>query len=132
MEKIVEGVTGTLETTVTQEQTARHLGSGGVDVFATPAMVALMEGAAVRAIDPLLDEGQMSVGTEVNITHLAATPMGAQVKAEAVVTGRDRRKVFFTIKAWDEQELIGEGTHTRFVIDLDRYVARLEEKKTTT
>lgn len=128
MESIQIGQTGTMQTTVTADQTARHLGSGGVDVFATPAMIALMEGAAVNAIDPLLPAGQQSVGIDVHVRHLAATPMGQPVRAEASVTAIDRRKVSFTVKAWDAHELIGEGTHTRFVIDLDRYRARLAEK----
>lgn len=129
MEDITPGLQGTRETTVSTEQTARHLGSGGIDVFATPAMISLMEGAAVNAIDPMLRDGQASVGIEVNVKHLAATPQGKHVRAEAEVTEVDRRKVFFTVRAYDEHELIGEGTHVRFVIDLDKYNARLQEKK---
>lgn len=128
MDNITIGTKGTLETTVTADKTARHLGSGGIDVFATPAMVALMEGAAVAAIDPLLPDGQSSVGIDISVKHLAATPLGKNVRAEAEVTGIDRRKVMFTVRAWDEHELIGEGEHTRFVIDLDRYVERLKQK----
>jgi fluoroacetyl-CoA thioesterase len=128
METITIGLKGELATTVTAEQTARHLGSGGIDVFATPAMVALMEGAAVDAIDKHLAAGQASVGIDVHIQHLAATPLGKSVRAEAEVTAVDRRKVTFNVKAWDEHELIGEGTHVRFVIDLDRYIERLQEK----
>lgn len=79
------GATGEQVTTVTEEQTARHLGSGGVNVFATPAMITLMETAAVNAIEHLLPEGQASVGTAVNIRHLAATPLGQQVRARAEV-----------------------------------------------
>ena len=129
MDAITIGLKGELTTTVTTEQTARHLGSGGIDVFATPAMVALMEGAAVDAIDKYLADGQASVGIDVHIQHLAATPLGKSVRAEAEVTAVDRRKVTFSVKAWDEHELIGEGTHVRFVIDLDRYTQRLEEKR---
>ncbi len=129
MDAIQVGMIGTLETTVTPDKTARHLGSGGIDVFATPAMIALMEGAAVTAIDKHLAAGQASVGVDVHVQHLAATPLGHVVRAEAQVTAIDRRKVTFTVKAWDEQELIGEGTHVRFVIDLDRYTARLAEKQ---
>ncbi|GAB4325076.1 MAG: thioesterase family protein [Phototrophicales bacterium] len=128
MDKIKIGIKGTLETTVTPDKTARHLGSGGIDVFATPAMVALMEGAAVAAIDPLLPEGQASVGIDIHVKHLAATPLGKQVRAEAEVTGVDRRKVMFIVRAWDEHELIGEGEHIRFIIDLDRYIQRLAQK----
>lgn len=128
MDNIKIGLTGRQETVVTAEQTARHLGSGGVDVFATPAMVSLMEFAALNAIDPLLSEGKMSVGVVVNIEHLAATPIGKKVWAEAEVIAVDRRRVTFTVKAYDEHELIGQGTHVRFVIDLERYVERLGAK----
>lgn len=98
-------------------------------MFATPAMILLMEGAAVNAIDALLPEGQASVGVEVNVKHLAATPIGFQVRAEAEVTSVEGRKVLFKVTAWDDQELIGEGTHTRFVIDKARYFARIEAKQ---
>ncbi len=129
MEPITPGLTGEQTTTVTEAQTARHLGSGGVMVFATPSMIALMERAAVAAIDHLLPEGQASVGVMVNVRHLAATPLGHQVRARAEVTGVEGRQISFRVEAWDEKELIGEGTHTRFVIDLARYMQRLESKR---
>ncbi|NLH07039.1 MAG: thioesterase family protein [Chloroflexi bacterium] len=125
---IQPGVTGEQVTTVTEEQTARHLGSGGVNVFATPAMISLMERAAVNAIDHLLPEGQASVGTAVSVRHLAATPLGQQVRARAEVIAVNGREVTFHVQAWDEHELIGEGEHTRFIIDLERF-ARGSEKK---
>ncbi len=129
MEPVKAGLTGELSITVSEAQSARHLGSGGIRVFATPAMIALMEGAAVAAIDHLLPEGQASVGVMVNVRHLAATPLGHQVRARAEVTGVEGRQVSFKVEAWDEKELIGEGTHTRFVIDLARYMQRLESKR---
>ncbi len=129
MDAIKPGITGELSITASEAQSARHLGSGGVLVFATPAMIALMEGAAVAAIDHLLPEGQASVGVMVNIRHLAATPLGHQVRARAEVTGIDGRQVSFKVEAWDEKEKIGEGTHTRFVIDLARYMQRLDSKR---
>lgn len=129
MDRIRVGLKGRQEIIVTADKTARHLGSGGVDVFATPAMVSMMEFAGVNAIDPLLSDGKMSVGVEVNIEHLAATPIGKRVWAEAEVIAVDRRRVTFEVKAWDEYELIGQGTHVRFVIDLDRYIERLAEKQ---
>lgn len=128
MDTIKPGMTGEKTTTVTPEQTARHLGSGGIAVYATPAMIALLEGAAVAAIDPHLPEGSASVGIELNVRHLAATPLGHEIRARAKVTAVDGRKVSFTVQAWDESELIGEGTHTRFVIDTARFLARLESK----
>jgi predicted thioesterase len=128
MDDIRAGQVGEKTTTVTEALTARHLGSGGVLVYATPAMIALMEGAAVAAIDPLLPAGQASVGVAVSIRHLAATPLGHQVRARAEVTGVEGRQVTFAVQAWDEQELIGEGSHTRFVIDVARYQQRLAAK----
>jgi predicted thioesterase len=128
MDSIKPGLVGEQTATVTEAQTAAHLGSGGVQVYATPAMIALMEYAAVAAIDPLLPEGQASVGTMLNVRHLAATPLGHQVRARAEVTGVEGRQVTFTVQAWDEAELIGEGTHTRFVIDVARFLQRVEAK----
>jgi fluoroacetyl-CoA thioesterase len=128
MENIRPGITGEYATTVTPSLTATHLGSGGVEVFSTPSMVTLMERAAVAAIDHLLPEGQASVGTALDIKHLAATPLGQTVRAEAEVTAVDGRKVSFTVRAWDEDELIGEGTHTRFVIDVARFWERVQSK----
>jgi fluoroacetyl-CoA thioesterase len=128
VDKIKPGLVGEKTTTVTEALTARHLGSGGVLVYATPAMIALMEGAAVAAIDPLLPAGQASVGVAVSIRHLAATPVGHQVRARAEVTSIEGRQVTFTAQAWDEQELIGEGSHTRFVVDVARYQQRLATK----
>ena len=128
MENIHPGITGENATTVTPALTATHLGSGGVEVFSTPSMVTLMERAAVAAIDHLLPEGQASVGTALDIKHLAATPVGHAVRAQAEVTAVDGRKVSFTVQAWDEDELIGEGTHTRFVIDVARFWERVQSK----
>ncbi len=129
MDIIKTGTRGEISTTVTEEKTARHLGSGGISVYATPAMVALMEGAAVAAIDHLLPKEQSSVGVSLNIRHVAATPLGSKVRAVAEVTDVDGRKLVFSVKAWDEIELIGEGTHTRFIVDMDRFLQGLEEKK---
>lgn len=125
---ITPSVKGEKTVTVTPDLTAKHLGSGGLAVFATPAMVALMEGAAVMAIDPLLPEGQASVGISLEIKHLAATPLGLTVRAEAEVTAVDGKRVMFTVRAWDTHELIGEGTHTRYIIDTARFKERVEAK----
>jgi predicted thioesterase len=114
--------------TVVDTLLATHLGSGSVEAYATPAMVALMEEAAVAAIDPLLPEGQASVGIALDVKHLAATPLGQQVRARAEVIGVSGRRVTFEVKAWDERDLIGEGTHTRYVIDTARFVERMQAK----
>jgi predicted thioesterase len=128
MNTIQPGLSGEQVTTVTADLTAWHLGSGGVEVYATPAMIALMEAAAVAAIDHLLPPGQVSVGTAVDVRHLAATPLGEQVRARAEITAVEGRKLTLRVQAWDEHELIGEGTHTRFVIDVARFEQRLREK----
>ena len=127
--EIVPGMTGEASTIVDPEKTARHLGSGGIDVYATPAMIALMEAAAVAAIDKHLSEGQASVGTALDVKHLAATPLRQQVRARAEVLAVDGRRVDFRVQSWDAQELIGEGTHTRFIIDIERFEKRLQEKE---
>jgi fluoroacetyl-CoA thioesterase len=130
MDHIHPGIIGEHAATVTPALTATHLGSGGVEVFSTPSMVALMERAAVAAIDHLLPEGQASVGTALDIKHLAATPVGHAVRAQAEVTTVEGRTVRFAVRAWDEDELIGEGTHTRFVIDVARFWERVQGKVT--
>ncbi len=128
MNKITPGLSGQQSITVTETLTARHIGSGRVEVYATPAMIALMESAALAAIDPLLEEGQTSVGTTIEVRHLAATPLGTMVKAHAKVTAVEGRKVTFLVQAWDERELIGEGKHVRLVIDEARFIKRVQSK----
>ena len=107
---------------------ATTMGSGSVAVYATPAMVALMEAAAVAALGPALSEGQSSVGIALDVRHLAATPPGLQVRARAEVIEVQGAKIKFSVQAWDEQELIGEGTHTRYVIDVARFMERVQAK----
>jgi len=128
MEHIQVGLVGERTATVTGELLATHMGSGSVEAYATPAMIALMEAAAVAAIDPLLPEEQASVGIAIDVRHLAATPPGQQVRARAEVTGVEGRTIKFKVQAWDEHELIGEGAHTRFVIDVARFVERVQAK----
>lgn len=129
LEAIQPGLTGEQQVQVTPALTARSLGSGSQDVYATPALAALMEAAAVAALDPLLPAGQTSVGVALEVRHLAATPTGMAVRARAEVTGVEGRKVTFRIQAWDEHELIGEATHTRVVVEAARFLARLEAKQ---
>jgi len=135
METIHPGLSAERTTTVVDELLATHLGSGSMAVYATPAMIALMEAAAVAAIDPLLPEGQASVGMALDVKHLAATPPGRQVRARAEVVAVEGRKVTFRVQAWDEQgkasptSLIGEGTHTRYVIDRSRFMERVQDKR---
>lgn len=112
---------------VTDDLTAVAMGSGSLPVLATPAMIALMESAALAAIDPLLPEGQSSVGIEVNVRHLSATPVGEEIIASAIVTQIDGKRVTFEVRAWDRKELIGEGTHVRYIIDEVRFMSRLSD-----
>lgn len=122
------GIKGHQELTVTAANVATNVGSGRVQVFATPMMIALMEKAAVLSIEPCLEEGQSSVGTHINVSHCSATPIGRKVWAESEVIAIDRRKVTFSVKAYDENGLIGEGTHERFIIDIDRFLSKAESK----
>lgn len=123
------GMTGRTECSVTEQNTALAVGSGALPVFATPMMAALMEAAAMNAVSACLDEGQGTVGTKLDITHDAATPVGMKVWAEATVTAVDGRRICFTVIAQDECGPIGSGTHERFVISNDRFLARTNQKK---
>lgn len=115
--------------TVTAESTAAEMGSGSLAVFATPAMVSLMERAASELCDKYTEEGITTVGTALNIQHLAATAVGAEVKAVATVTSCDGRKVTFDVEAFDNAGLIGKGTHERFSIKSDKFMIKAEERK---
>ncbi len=125
------GLVGETDEIVTEALTAARYASGLVAAFATPAMVGLMEGAAFFATKDQLDPGQTSVGIEVNIKHLAATPIGMRVRARAELTRVEGRRLFFKVEAWDEVEKIGEGTHTRMVVDTDRFNTRFNAKAST-
>ena len=122
------GIKGRQETTVTTANIATNVGSGKVKVFATPMMVSLIEKAAVLSIEPCLEEGQSSVGTHINVSHCAATPMGMKVWAETEVIEVDRRRVTFSVKVFDERGIIGEGTHERFIIDIEKFQAKADNK----
>ena len=110
---------------VSQSNTAATMGSGDMDVFATPAMVALMENAAMLAVAAHLPEGSATVGTQMNTSHIKASPLGATITASAELTEVEGRKLTFAVKAWDEKGVIGEGVHTRFVVDRERFLSKL-------
>jgi len=129
MEEIVPGLVGQSEMVVHEENTARHLGSGNVAVLATPEMVRLMERAAVAAVDHLLPDGYRTVGVGVDVQHLAATPVGMKVRAQAELIAIVGRKLTFRVEADDEVERIGEGEHKRAIIDLERFKERVETKR---
>ena len=119
---------GRAETVVTQDNTAQAAGSGLVPVFATPWMVALMENAAVNAVQAQLAPDEGTVGTSLNVTHDAATPIGMKVWAEAEVTAVEGRKLTFTVSAYDEAEKIGGGIHQRFIIKPERFLTKAQSK----
>ena len=123
------GSKGRAEALVTEANTAAAVGSGLVPVFATPYMVALMENAAVNAVQAGLEAGQGTVGTRLEVTHDAATPVGMKVWAEAELTAVEGKKLTFTVRAFDEAGPIGGGTHERFIITVDRFLAKAEAKK---
>lgn len=122
------GIKGHQETTVTAADVASSVGSGTLQVFATPIMVALMEKAAFLSIEPFLERGQSSVGTRINIEHVRSTAMGKKVWAESEVIAVDRRKLSFKVAAYDEKGLIGQGEHERFIIDIEKFLSKVESE----
>ena len=126
---LTPGIKGKQTITVTHEQTAAHYGSGALEVFATPAMVALLEETAWKSVQPYLEAGQGTVGTRVDVRHLAATPLGMQVTCESELVEIDRRRLVFKVDVFDESGKIGEGTHERFIIQNDRFFAAANAKK---
>ncbi len=123
------GIKGTKEVIVTDQNTAIALGSGTLRVFATPAMVALVEETAWRSVADALEEGQATVGTLLNIAHTSPTPIGAKVRCETVLTEIDSRRLVFKAEIFDEKGLIGSGTHERFVINEASFAQKAEKKK---
>lgn len=119
------GLKFTCEQTVTPDVCASAVGSGDMDVYATPMMVALMERAAMTAVRDALPDGSSTVGTLVNVSHVKASPIGAIIKATATVTQIDGRRIVFRVEASDSKGLIGEGTHERFVVDREKFLSRL-------
>lgn len=113
------------QTVVSSGNTALTLGSGDMAVFATPAMVALMENAAMLAVKDSLPEGSTTVGVEMQTSHVKASALGAKVTASATLVEVDGRRLTFDVKAWDEKGVIGEGRHVRFVVDRERFLSKL-------
>ena len=120
------GLSYTATTTVNQNNTALALGSGDMEVFATPAMVALMENAAMNAVAPHLEVGQTTVGTQITTSHIKASALGATISATATLTAVDGRSLTFAITAREGDKVIGEGSHTRFIVDRERFLAKLK------
>lgn len=124
------GMERTVETVVDSSSTASAVGSGGVDVLATPSMILLFEQAARDAVQSALPEGYTTVGTAVNVRHLSATPVGEKVTARAVVVGVEGRRIHFRVTASDRRGTAGKGTHERFVINLRNFMEKLSGSNT--
>ncbi len=128
-ESLVPGAcSGEAERVVTDEWTALSMGSGTVPVLATPALVALMEQAAVRALEGRLPPGQTSVGVRIDVRHLAATPPGGRVRARATLVAAEGRRLTFQIEAWDDVEKVGEAVHERVLVDTERFMERVRAR----
>ena len=126
--EITVGLKGEASTVVERADTAAEVGSGSLLVYATPCMVALMEGAACEAIAEALKEDQTTVGTALNIEHISATPVGLEVRAEATVTAVEGKVITFDVKAFDEAGEIGHGTHKRVIINSQKFLERTYNK----
>lgn len=122
------GIKGTKEIMVTNENTAKTMGSGTLDVFATPAMIALMENTAYESVASELEERSGTVGTALNVKHVAATPVGMKVTCETELIKVDGRALTFSVKAFDEKGLIGEGEHERFIVFNEKFQAKADAK----
>lgn len=127
--KLELGITGRASCIVTEADTAKAVGSGGVDVMSTPRLVALMENAAKDSVANCLEEGMTTVGTALNIQHMAATPVGMKCTAESKLIEIDRRRLVFELTAYDDVEVVGKGTHERFIVGSDKFVAKCNAKK---
>ena len=125
---IQPGLKGQVRLVVAEEHTARHLGSGAVQVLATPQMVLLMERAGVAAVDPLLPPGYRTVGAHLDVRHLAPTPIGFEVEANAELIEVDGRRLTFRVWVHDGVETVGEGTHQRVIINVEKFSERVAQK----
>ena len=121
-----EGLEYTSEVIVTLANCASAVGSGGLEVFATPSMVALMENAAMNCIAPYLPEGSTTVGAEINTTPVKPSALGATIRAVAHLVTFEGRKLLFNVEAYEGESCIGKGTHVRFIVDIERFMAKLK------
>lgn len=122
------GIKFTLEKVVTNEMTARNMASGTLDVFATPSMIALIEETAWKSVAQELEEGMGTVGISLNVEHVAPTPVGMKVKCETELVKVDGRKLDFKVEVYDECDLIGKGTHSRFIVNNDKFQVKANGK----
>ncbi len=128
MDAVKAGLKGRVDLTVGDEHTAPSVGSGAIHVLATPVMINLMEAAALDAAEHLMPKGHQSLGIHVDISHVAATPVGMKVRATAEVTAVEGNRIRFRVEAHDEVEMIGEGTHERVVVNVARFDTRVRKK----
>jgi len=124
-----KGIKGTGRQVVTEKLTAKEMGSGELAVYATPAMIALMEETAYKSVTAELEDGMGTVGTLMNVKHVSASPVGMEIICETELTEVDGRRLVFTVKAYDTKGLIGEGVHERFVIVNEKFQAKTDSKK---
>lgn len=124
MDKLKVGTKGESIVTVTKDNTATAYGSGSVEVFATPAMIGLMENAAANSVQESLSPGLSSVGTRIDVKHLAATPLGMVVRATSELLEIEGKRLVFKLEAFDEVDKVGEGIHERFVINLEKFMEK--------
>lgn len=128
LSQLTIGLKGQAEIKVGEAQTAPRVGSGRVRVLATPVMINMMEAAALDAIESLLPDGHQSLGTHLDVGHYAATPVGMTLRATAEVTKIDGRNVEFRVQAFDDRERVGDGTHSRVVVNVARFDQRIQKK----
>lgn len=121
-----EGISSTVEMRVTENDTARKLGSGNLDVFATPAMIALVENASKSCVDLHLPCGYTTVGIEINVSHIKASPIGARIRGEAILKKVEGKKLIFEVNVWDEKGKIGYGKHIRYIVNSKDFMNRVK------
>ncbi|MCT8977478.1 thioesterase family protein [Clostridium sp. CX1] len=123
---VKEGMTATMEICVTENDTASKLGSGNLDVFSTPSMIALMENTCKSSVDLHLPFGYTTVGIELNVRHIKASPIGVKIRCKASLIEVDRKKLLFNVRAWDEKGIIGEGVHARYIVNSEEFMRKVK------
>lgn len=131
MSNLKTGIKGEASVAVNDSNTAVAYGSGGVSVFATPAMIGLMEKAALTSVDPLLEGGMTTVGTRIDVQHLAATPIGMNVVAVSELVEVEGKRLLFRVEARDDLELVGRGSHERYIVPMQKFLDRASAKKSS-
>ena len=119
------GLQGIAEKIVSKEDTAKVVGSGEIEVLATPILIALMENASVKALNHNIDEGFSTVGININVNHIAATPVGMKITVKSKLTRVEGKKLYFDVEAYDENKKIGEGKHIRYIVNINRFTQKL-------